>query len=976
MERIKLSERLYNITFYTKGQDSAQDNLIHSIESEQLLVHRHTNVRGRQWGLTTSENLLQICSKNRYLYEVLISYRQRKLYFDIDIVKVDDKLDDTLEQCKSLLIKEFPEAILQISGSRTPEKISYHIIISNWCADNIEDMVCLKELCTLNKHLGFDDKVYTKNRNMKLVNQSKPDGRIQEVIEGSDISKHFIMCYFDDDSFDIKNASVYKSKVNPAKIIEIFKSASLNIAELPQLNLIAPSSFNLYDNKTTSSQKMWMVPLYKRLEPCCLEFASISRICIWAKKTGLSFEQFWEWCKQKDNNKVRELKYRKFWMENSWYINDKLIEAILLRFYPNIAKNVATRRLIDNFEYINEKNMNMKVVDGMYLDSSCINLNTKYTILGSSCGSNKTGTIINCLKNKKCLMVTSRITLSQNVCKRLKAEGLNFVNYKDFDAKEKSKGILGKYDNIICSVSSLHYLFNNSFDVVVIDESESVLNTFYRNAETHGANCGINWSFLKNFVSNAERVYLMDAFTTKLTVDFIRGIEENAVIDYINTKPSDIQNLGFHRQIIQHETYDDWISEIKTSLKNSKKIFIFTSFKSDIKGVNALGNMLVKQFGWVENVDFISYHGDKTQEKKALYNCDEVWMDPRVKCVITNSCITIGVNFNTKKVFDKVFCLYNALVGSRDAIQAMYRVRFPNSLKMHFFHDKSYCKREYSEAKYEKPDCRIYRLLQENLEIEDDANTYECKLDTFKYFCKEANITSDWNKLISTNRANRIEIRRIMKDANIYAKWSSIKEITHDEMLEIGRKLNSNDDTFQMRLEFEKHNFTNKFKDEKDAERFWDAKKQKFVYRIIEFSRYPDNIIRRVYYENDMDITKPIKSNLKLHSITVEEVDDNFKFQNETSDFNFKHKQNGKNECDLIKKMINGYFGNKIVTLEKKDDKYVKVTVKQKRYLKLKTNKDFLCDVKDILDKIKSEYCVERRCEEEIDDNSLDKDWN
>ena len=967
---IKSSQTLYKINFYKKQEQSAQDTLIPLVKDNEILLHRHTTSDGRLWGITTPNNLAKICDKNRYLYEVLISNRPRKIYFDIDLLKSDNdsapgiNIENHLTECKKHILEAFPNALLQISGSITNTKISYHIVLSNWIANTVEDTYCLKNFCTKLHHLGFDNKVYTSNRNMKIVNQSKPDGRIQEIIEESyenttvslltsdhkwNPTKHFITCFFDTDCKNINESNIYKE--DGFNIPDFDFNKKFDITDIPQQNMDIDSTFSIYDSSIDSYTKLSKLPLNPRNHVNTLGFPSIGRIMIWSRQNDVSFEQFWQWCSKKDNCKKREKKYRNLWNKNNdWYIRESLIEAIFLRFFPNMSKCVYTRKFINQFNFHN--NVILKEIDGMFLDNSCLNPDSKYTILGSPMGSNKTGTIISSLQDQNTLFITSRITLSQNICKRLREDDLIFANYHTFTTKEKENGELSKYPNVICSIESLHYLINNIFDIIVIDESESVLNTFYRNAETHRENCGTNWSFLKQFILNSKKVFLMDAFITNTTVDFINQLiklETNTLqkIDYITTKMSTVDIMTNSRQLIQYESYNDFVNQIKQSITNGKKIFIFTCFKSDIKGVNALSNMLTSQFNMKENKNFVAYHGDKTQEKKRLYNCEKIWSDPKIKCVITNSCITIGVNFNQKNVFDEIFCLYNSFIGSRDVIQALYRIRYPNSKQMHFYHDRSYCKKEYSEAKYTHPECNIYKNLQSNLTIEDNANNYICELDTLKYFCKLANISCNWDSFITTTRQNRIEIRKIMKEANIYSTWSKINDISEIDMMIIASNICNNNETLQMRLEFEKYQFQKHFLEEhmNIAEELWNNQKQKLVYNVIDFITNPKNIIRRLYDNNEMSLTEPVKSNLILGDITIDEINANFKFQ---------HAQTGKNVSDLSRNMINAFFGF-ILTIYKNPENngYERVTINKKQYTKIVTNTQFLTYVNKIMMAIK-----------------------
>lgn len=605
-----------------------------------------------------------------------------------------------------------------------------------------------------------------------------------------------------------------------------------------------------------------------------------------------------------------------------------------MRFYPDVLKNVSTKQFAKQFDF--QTKLNCKVIDGSYLDSNCINPNIKWTIIGSPMGSNKTGTIVNSLKNERVLWITSRITLSQNVLKRLNQENLNFVNYRDFEVNQKKKNILSNYSNIICSVQSLHYLDKNTFTVIVIDESESVLNTFNENAETHKSNCIVNWNFLKEFLKDAKKVFLMDAFTTKLTVDYISQIKDSSeTIDYITTK-----NLPIQRQFVQTDTYTDFVNEIMESLKNGKKIYVFVPFKSGEKGVVTLTERIKAEMNWRENKEIISYYAEKSQEKKRLYNCESEWKNDQVKCILTNSCITIGVNFNEHEVFDQIFCYYSYTIPCRDFIQGLYRVRHPKTTEMIFCAEKRIFKSEYTPSKYPSPYCEIYKNMQQNLLIEDLSNRNYNNLETLEFFCTKANIIFKMTNVIKTNRENRARIQRLLKESNTVFKWNSIKDIGIYEMQEIGNILNSNQETLDQRLQFDKYNFKQLFKDPNVAKDLWNRRKQKLVHRVVEFVNNSDNIVRRIYDLNGMKLNKEVKSNPELKEITPDEIHREFKFKDKPHN---KH-------VHLIMKTINAYFEDPhLITLEKNElnatEVYKKVKVNDKWVLKYNTKATFLRDV-------------------------------
>ena len=78
---------------------------------------------------------------------------------------------------------------------------------------------------------GFDTKVYTNNRNMKTINQSKQDdSRIQTIIEDDEPKNHLITCFMQP---NVKSSSEITSNVKP-QATEITQNKRINILALPE----------------------------------------------------------------------------------------------------------------------------------------------------------------------------------------------------------------------------------------------------------------------------------------------------------------------------------------------------------------------------------------------------------------------------------------------------------------------------------------------------------------------------------------------------------------------------------------------------------------------------------------------------------------------------------------------------------------------------------------------------------------------
>ena len=101
---------------------------------------------------------------------------------------------------KNIFLKYIPDAKMAISGSETNEKHSYHITLTNYVLNDMQErdeFFFVKEYI-FEEDNGFDTKVYTKNRNMKCINQTKPGcSRVQMILEDDKRENHFIKAFID-----------------------------------------------------------------------------------------------------------------------------------------------------------------------------------------------------------------------------------------------------------------------------------------------------------------------------------------------------------------------------------------------------------------------------------------------------------------------------------------------------------------------------------------------------------------------------------------------------------------------------------------------------------------------------------------------------------------------------------------------------------------------------------------------------------
>lgn len=119
-------------------------------------------------------------------------------------------------------------------------------------------------------------------------------------------------------------------------------------------------------------------------------------------------------------------------------------------------------------------------------------------------------------KNMRVLMVTFRIALGRYFVKYM--EELNFEFYKDI------RGPIIQRDKLVISVNSMHRLEHSDYDLIVLDESESVLEQFTAVDPKHKR---VSWIKFEKLIRDTPRVLAMDAGMSARTFSTIHSIRND-----------------------------------------------------------------------------------------------------------------------------------------------------------------------------------------------------------------------------------------------------------------------------------------------------------------------------------------------------------------------------------------------------------------------------------------------------------------
>ncbi|KAI8999650.1 hypothetical protein BC832DRAFT_594520 [Gaertneriomyces semiglobifer] len=884
----------------------AMDYIINNLQPGQFPILSYTIKYGRLWGALTLEEITRIIQTNHGIHEILHPDMKRKVYFDVD------KSTLPSNEIKEIILKRFPNANMQISGREG----SWHITLSNYYAQNLS--ATLNTLRPFAVEHGFDRKVYNRNQNYKCIRQSKRGEPVQEYVEGSHtLSKHLVLHDFDDDAIDIATMDFGYDEVTTCPSKKKQKTTNLDILAIPQEDLPVPDHYDCLHAKPL--EKLAILPNPQRGKKDALDHQLSWQVMLWSKGIGLSFKEFWSWCRRKDSSAIRYMKYMQAWNSDKYNISPKFMDALLQRFYPEINVSSSTQHFQHQFDIM--KATHSTITNGDYLrnadisspikkrqrDSEATDMPgaerpipagmpeissyfhktrskppfIKYSFLTSPMGRNKTGAVVDFITR-----------YGRIVCRQL----------QHYSKEQKDEGKLDECKFLICSIQLLHYT-TKAFDMVVIDEPETVFTTFIGNAPTHNGHMITNWNVLLGHLESAQKVILMDAFTTKLSVNFIKGVIRRST-EHIGEHYEivDTKSGASPRQFIEMETFDAWMTHIMQAVERGEKLYIFTPYKSGSKGVTAIVQTLQKLMKWEENKHIFGYYAEKEKEKKRLCDAEKVWGDPECRCVVTNGTISVGVNFDSKDVFDKIYGFYAPFIPVRDFIQSLYRVRHPKSTSMVLYREKT---RTFGfERKHfiRHPDCEIYQQLQKDLQIELNAYDNTKNWETFNMFCQKANITIYPIHISMSHVDNQRYLDCYADMCELAFAWQLIQDIDEEKAKELRLKTYNTTATLDDRLQLEKYFFKSKFID-----------------------NAPEEDLEKVLRDNKVQLGEPLPKTMVNH-IPLDEIRKRFHF-----DRPIKNTQSG-----VIAQMLNAFFGMKVYSWKKqKQDK-------RERHYEYETDKLYL----------------------------------
>lgn len=349
----------------------------------------------------------------------------------------------------------------------------------------------------------------------------------------------------------------------------------------------------------------------------------------------------------------------------------------------------------------------------------------KILFLKSPTGTGKSKYIFKYLKehpNATCLLISYRRAMASDC--RGKYRGICFKEYRaDY---KKHEMIVD--ERVICQVESMRRVSLQSYDLVLLDEVESIVNQFTSKYTSVGTMPSIRWH-----LRHARKIVGIDALLKDKSILDIKNIlgpkyKYNPTI-IINTKKTHCNDVIDLAHTIAHAEQHVYIA-----LDNNKKIFVFTN---KIKYSKKLSLALQTKY---PNKKIGIYNSETSREDMAkLEDVNKAWGD--LDILIYTNTIEAGISFELSH-FDIGFgMLCNNSCGIVSALQMKDRVRdvASNRIIMHIDHQPKHEPGTKKEMEYMLT--RKRALLETNLNNSmellrfdfDDIGTYVYPNEDYYY---------------------------------------------------------------------------------------------------------------------------------------------------------------------------------------------------------------------------------------------------
>jgi len=351
------------------------------------------------------------------------------------------------------------------------------------------------------------------------------------------------------------------------------------------------------------------------------------------------------------------------------YIKSKTNLKSIVDSYPIKPININTNQMSNsNITILSQA----KLTPDIYIPV----LDKKLIAIQSEKGTGKTSNLLETLfniqstkidTNTSILFISSRITFGYKLLGDLEKYGFElYSNIKDQYIHSK---------RIICQIDSLMRLEKDKYDIIIIDECETLARYITSTHFTKNTKANLIVSMLEMRVSDCNQLFIMDADLSDRCINFYKNcINLKSFNDFHliinNYKP-------YSEYQLTYSYYSTWLMKILKSIESNKKLVIALASNAKAKD---LYKKITETFN-EKKVLFIHRETSDDDKKNMLLNVNEEWI--KYDIVIYTPSVCMGVSFDIIDHFDNIFAYgCHESLGAQEWCQMIHRVRSPKSTEI------------------------------------------------------------------------------------------------------------------------------------------------------------------------------------------------------------------------------------------------------------------------------------------------------
>jgi len=647
----------------------------------------------------------------------LLTQSVRRLYFDIDHLdwtkeETDSFLDSFLQAVKETLSMEIADIRILTNKEEDDHIRSLHLIFPFVKMDFTHQRL----LCDyLNDKYNFDldCRVYTKNRQFRMINQSKMKKKkplvafrpIESIEETFIQSTRKCKLLTFQKKYDLEQVQTIKQKIftpstsiyetiienihpsfwnskdwgivavclNTFKLCDISQFCKLSVSKATK-EYSFENNIHFVKNNTTPVSLNLLYKIVNRYVDIHLyhkEYSIVAEAESYLKSlfsNYLTIIEFLTTGSENSRTYITDEGEETTLTKNGFLKHNNKIVNIYYDFIPLPKEEVEE---LENIDICKEK---LK---------EWLTTNKSLFVLKSAWGTGKTYHIIKeaVLQHKedRILFLTESNSLNRAITKQLN-QYLG-ESSKDYFVSHTSDRLLSSNRKVVCSLQSIKKIQYNTFDLIIIDEFESICNALQAESTYKGTSPYQSYGIVIHLLKNCPKTIITDADISAERIRlFAKELETKPVI-YKN-KTTSFQNT----KCLIHTDIDAMNTKVHADILEGKKISYVCSTKKAAKKFLLTIIEYKKTILYAEQEGIFLYENGiyKTIEKSLfLTDIEYHIIENKVDVFIYTPTIKTGISVNSV-YFDKTYAVSSVYsIPYKEFLQMIMRVRITGEINMY-----------------------------------------------------------------------------------------------------------------------------------------------------------------------------------------------------------------------------------------------------------------------------------------------------